>query len=111
MKRIILTISLLTTSLCFANPSFDCQKAKTAAEKAICANTSLSDDDCQLGLYYQTLLAVNPANKTSLIQSQQQWLKNAIKQCKKVLMQVVLFMQKENHNWLNNYGKPYSKAH
>lgn len=56
--------------------SFDCDKAKTADEKTICAHRSLNDQDVTLALLYDLnrhFMAMGA--RGSLIDSQGEWLK------------------------------------
>lgn len=56
--------------------SFDCTKASTVIEKAICSDTELSKIDEDMSAIYAKVYAINPDIKSS----QRDWLKN-IKQC------------------------------
>jgi uncharacterized protein YecT (DUF1311 family) len=53
---------------------FDCEKARTATEKAICASPALREQDSALSKLYATLLAQDPARAPDLTQAQRQWL-------------------------------------
>ena len=66
-------IALLFTSLSYA-AGFDCTKAKTATEKAICSTTSLSDLDEILVLSFNKAVA-GSADVKALKTTQQAWLK------------------------------------
>jgi uncharacterized protein len=68
-----LTVLMLFISTAQA-VSFDCQKAKTFIEKAICANPELSDLDDELGSQFQ--LALTDNKNPALFKKQQlAWLK------------------------------------
>ena len=54
--------------------SFDCQKAKTFVEKAICQNQDLSDLDDELRVQYDTALTDNK-NPALFKKQQMKWLK------------------------------------
>lgn len=54
--------------------SFDCQKAKTFVEKAICQNQELSDLDDELRVQYDTALTDNK-NPAAFKKQQLKWLK------------------------------------
>lgn len=55
--------------------AFDCQKASTAAEKAICASPELSELDSALGAYYsQAMGALAPEPREALRGDQRAWL-------------------------------------
>lgn len=56
--------------------SFDCNKASTVIEKAICSDTELSKIDDEMSAVYAKVYAINPDIKAT----QRDWLKN-IKQC------------------------------
>jgi uncharacterized protein len=60
-------------------PGFDCAKARTAAEKSICATPSLGQLDGMMGRYYRALLArlerqKAPAQMDQLRRDQAAWL-------------------------------------
>lgn len=68
---------------CFSTPfaaSFDCGKAQTLVEKAICQNPSLSALDVELAAVYQTALQSLP-DKPALREQQRQWLLNTRNPC------------------------------
>ena len=70
---VLLLLPLFTTSLVQA-ASFDCDEAKTNAEKAICSNTELSSLDEKMHDAYKTLLVIS--RFTEGIKEQQRfWLK------------------------------------
>ncbi len=70
-------VSLLLLVMCVSAAqavSFDCQKAKTFIEKAICQNPDLSDLDDELGSQFQ--LALTDNKNPDLFKKQQlAWLK------------------------------------
>ena len=61
--------------------SFDCNKARTRVEKAICSNQQLSDLDELLALSYKKALA-NTRNKRSLRRAQRSWVKRKRNRCR-----------------------------
>jgi uncharacterized protein len=70
-------LSLLTLALLASTAqavSFDCQKAKTFTEKAICQNPELSALDDELDAEYQAVKAKGGNNK-ALKKQQDKWLK------------------------------------
>ena len=74
----LIRIALLTALAAFATTSqavsFDCQKAKTFTEKAICQDPELSAVDDELdGLY--AAAAANSKNPKALKKEQEKWLK------------------------------------
>ena len=91
MKKYLLLLLLATTLLNSA--SFDCRKASTKIEKAICVDETLSNLDYQLSETYMDLKVLVARNKVSqyninslmhfFIQTQRKWVKNRNKSCKK----------------------------
>ncbi len=72
----ILTISLLSVIATVASAaSFDCDKAASFVEKAICQNPKLSALDDDLAVAYQTAQEASK-NVDSLKKQQLNWLKN-----------------------------------
>jgi uncharacterized protein len=71
-------IALLTALAAFATASqavsFDCQKAKTFTEKAVCQDPELSAVDDQLSDLYKTAEA-SSKNPKALKKEQEKWLK------------------------------------
>jgi uncharacterized protein len=57
-------------------PSFDCRKAASVSERTICANTTLSRLDFQLGRTWETLLNafIDSAQRTQMKQDQRTWI-------------------------------------
>ena len=55
--------------------SFDCGKASTATEKAICANSELNAQDELLAKSLKQLLKKFPADKAAIMQGQRDWIK------------------------------------
>lgn len=83
MKRIkwlALALSVLMTTVQAA--SFDCSKAASTIEKAICRNDKLSKLDEELNTFYRTAMQ-NANQKNSVRQSQKQWIKQR-NSCKEV---------------------------
>ena len=76
-KYRLLTLSLLISVGGSAQAaSFDCQKAGTETERAICADSVLSDHDQAIAENYQQLITTLPAEKKSvLLNTQRNWLK------------------------------------
>ena len=72
----VLSFSFLMSPLYAA--SFDCNKATTETEKAICADPELNDKDALLGKSLQKLLEKFSEDKSSIIQSQREWIKNSV---------------------------------
>ena len=60
-----------------AAPSFNCSKASTVIEKAICVNPELSDLDGKLAqLYSEEKLHLAGAERDQLIADQKEWIKH-----------------------------------
>lgn len=89
MRRLI--SALLLTAVCAgifvsgaapaAAASFDCRKARTADEKAICANRDLNDQDVRLDqLYGITRHLVPMGGRGAIMDDQRDWLQ-ARKHC------------------------------
>lgn len=65
-----------------ARASFQCEKAATALEKAICSDRRLGNADVMLGRVYRRFLSSLPNERRSgLIDSQRQWLKGIVREC------------------------------
>lgn len=62
--------------------SFPCEKAATAVEKMICANTAVSDLDEYLGRYYAAGRAELGRGKNCLANNQKDWLRTVRNPCK-----------------------------
>ena len=72
MSKLILAISVFFVSTYSYSASFDCSKASSSVEKAICSDSELSTLDEKLDEVYKTALQANPSIKTS----QRDWLKS-----------------------------------
>jgi len=60
-------LALRAASIAAGAPSFDCTKARTPDEKAICADPALSELDAQLGVIYRrTMQRSNPDEAAAL---------------------------------------------
>jgi uncharacterized protein YecT (DUF1311 family) len=65
-----------------ARASFDCAKAQTPLEKAICSDIGLGHADIVLSRVYSGLLRnSNETDKAGLIQSERQWLRSVPAKC------------------------------
>ncbi len=80
LKRILFLLSLYAFTSSAHSASFDCTKASSLVEQAICTDKQLSDLDEQLMLYYKKAL-LSSANATALKTEQQAWLKNGRNIC------------------------------
>jgi uncharacterized protein len=66
----------------FSGPSFDCAKAKTTADRLICADAGLSKSDRALAAAYAKLKAAESAESFATVQKAQRgWLDFTIKSC------------------------------
>jgi uncharacterized protein len=66
-----------------ARASFECSKAETALEKAICSDRRLGHADIMLGRVYKRFMNSLPREKRSaLIESQRQWMKHVVRDCR-----------------------------
>jgi uncharacterized protein YecT (DUF1311 family) len=71
---IVLGTLILSGATAAAQPSFDCAKASTKAEKTICANPQLAAADAAMtGAYAALSKALPPAQQTGLRADQRQW--------------------------------------
>jgi uncharacterized protein YecT (DUF1311 family) len=76
MRKIWLVLLLLACGVAQA-ASFDCSKAKTPQEKAICASPQLSAADEQMAAAYKALLVSVPAELVAEVrEGQRQWIHN-----------------------------------
>lgn len=72
--RVFATATLILLSTHAQAVSFNCQKAKTFVEKAICQNQDLSNLDDELRVQYDTALTDNK-NPAAFKKQQMKWLK------------------------------------
>lgn len=79
----IKTIILILATTHVFSAGFDCNKASTNTEKAICENPEISVLDSRLSKYYSTIQKnLTPEEKKELINSQREWLKKRNADCK-----------------------------
>ena len=65
-----------------ARASFDCTRARTPLEKAICSDLSLGHADIVLSRIYSVLLnGADERDKTALVQNERQWLQSLPAKC------------------------------
>ena len=62
-------------------PSFDCKRAASRIEKALCANAALARQDRQVAEAYADALAINSEKKAQLLAAQRDWLKRRDQDC------------------------------
>lgn len=80
MKHLLLAVALCCP-LAASAASFDCKKAASADEKAICANLSLNDKDVKMVTQYDFLKGLFAMGARGELQDQQrEWLKTR-RQC------------------------------
>jgi uncharacterized protein YecT (DUF1311 family) len=70
----IAAIALLALASAAANPSFDCAKATSAAEKTVCEVPDLQWSDRQLARFYKMALKDSGYNRMGVTQSQRAFL-------------------------------------
>jgi len=82
MRLLALTLLLTVVSNPLAAASFNCDKAQTKTEKAICGNQQLSDLDSQLGQLYAKLKKTLAKEQVNTLKTKQrQWLEQRDKDC------------------------------
>ncbi len=82
MKLILAGVGLMLFSHAASAASFDCAKATARIEKAICADTALSDLDEYLGRYFAGASQTLNDGAACLKTEQRQWLKTIRANCK-----------------------------
>jgi uncharacterized protein len=81
MRLIAIAVLGLTGASLAPAASFDCAKAATPVEKAICSNPEVSDLDEYLGRYYQSARAEVGAAGSCLVRNQRDWLRGTRNKC------------------------------
>jgi len=84
-RRIVMALlpALSWAAAAAAQPSFDCAKATTAAEKAICASPALAAADAAMGKAYQALdKSIKPDQQKGLRTDQNGWVTSRDGGCK-----------------------------
>jgi uncharacterized protein YecT (DUF1311 family) len=83
MRKVVPFALLLFMSSFARSASFDCAKARTPQEKAICSSPELSAaDDAMAASYYKALAAVPPDMREPTRASQRSWLRAIAIECK-----------------------------
>jgi len=82
-KIVIFILFLLVTLQSSYGASFDCKKASTMIEKAICNDPVLSNMDELLATAYKKALK-NDSDKNKVRRSQRSWIKSQRNQCKNI---------------------------
>ena len=75
-RALCLFAGLLFAPRSRAAPSFDCQKASSETEKAVCGDEVLAALDVMLSKTYDKALKEKPESTAAIKQTQKQWLKN-----------------------------------
>jgi len=75
------------------SPSFDCNKASSAAERLICSNRELAEADVKLAQAYKTALS-SATDKDTLRREQNTWRKNERDACADVACMVNAYQQR-----------------
>ena len=75
MKKCTFLLLMAGLSLHVEAASFNCERATTSTEKAICAKMSLNDADVKMATSYTILRKLVPMKERSMIQEEQmKWL-------------------------------------
>ena len=86
MPKLLLAALLAASfaaSLAAQSPGFNCAKAATAQEKAICSSPELSKADAEMTAAYRSLLAsVPPEVQPEIRQNQRAWLRERLSSCR-----------------------------
>lgn len=64
-----------------AGPSFDCAKAATPIERAICGDATLGDLDAQLAAAQRATIAADPARRDAMLAAARDWLVLRNREC------------------------------
>jgi uncharacterized protein len=81
MQKTLYVLVLLVSNIANA-ASFDCAKAKTPQEKAICTDPALSAADDEMAAAYRAALAVAPKEMVAEIrEGQRAWVRSAASRC------------------------------
>jgi uncharacterized protein len=91
IKKILIPICILIPTICFA-ASFDCTKAKTPVEKAICTNQELSSLDDKLNTTYKSIKEIysNDFFKKYIQKNQVEWIKSLKIKCTKDIAECLI---------------------
>jgi uncharacterized protein YecT (DUF1311 family) len=81
--RMVWLVLLISGGVGARGASFDCTKAATPQEKAICASPKLSAEDEQMAAAYKAVLAAAPAEmKAEVLEGQRTWIRGQALACK-----------------------------
>lgn len=103
----LLVLSLLAVpAMALAQPSFDCSKASTPVERAICADAKLAAADREMAATYDALVGslAGPA-KDHLARDQARWLENRGKGCSANLAACLAFRHRQRMATLKALGE------
>lgn len=81
MIRLLSVFLLLLSSVCIHAASFDCSKARTSVEKAICSSPELSAADDKLDQTYHAALTKVPEAAALVRDAQRKWLQSVEQKC------------------------------
>ena len=71
MQIFKILLALIAANNVFANPSFDCNKAVNAVEKAICADNFLSELDKNLAQVYKIAFEILDDSQKQKVKNEQ----------------------------------------
>lgn len=100
MAKLVAIIIFLFSLIVHAHqgPSFNCEKALSSTEKAICASPDLSALDFQMAVEYRQFVAGLPASqKVVALTLQRLWLKHRASDCKEQVLTTCL--QEKYESW------------
>jgi uncharacterized protein len=104
--RILLASLLLVPVVAAAQPSFDCGKASTSVERAICGDAKLAAVDRELASTYDGLLAkLSGPAKDHLVKDQARWLENRGASCTANLAGCLVFRYRQRLATLKAEGE------
>ena len=82
MRLLPLTLALVAALVASPAAAFDCKKAATASEKAICGDpTARAADEAMATAFFKRLTSESPSAKRTLIAAQGRWLKARDRDC------------------------------
>ncbi|MGE8539778.1 MAG: lysozyme inhibitor LprI family protein [Acinetobacter sp.] len=75
IQQILTAVLLCSASYCANAASYDCQKAKTVTEHAVCDHRALNDADVKMATTYSIIKRLVPMGTRGVIQDEQvKWL-------------------------------------
>jgi uncharacterized protein len=86
-----------------SGPSFDCTRASTAIERAICRDAGLSSADGQMAVAYRQLIdGLNGAAREELLKDQARWLAGRNQACGDGAVEIAICLKNRIENRLAN---------